>query len=251
MENISRQAKDYYVEFEKNDWRNMPTWVSLLAWLAFFVVGLYTFFSIFAFNDIEAKRNLIWPLMVLELVGLFALEKAKEDRRKTILKKFNRQYSNMYCQNRFLDIDMCKRQFLRVNIGKAENEYLSLAQDINKVLELQEMLRPPLSRTLSQLHLYIYNPDSKPRINALLIMLFSSIIVLSSKEGAGIANVFAFYEGLTPLLTFFLLFYVALLFGFVMLTQSLIGFLWGKIFPEMNLEIRYLMRDLLKFHKVA
>lgn len=251
MENISRQAKNYYAEFERNDWRNVPTWVSLFAWLSFFVVGLYALFSIFSFNNNnEEQRNLLGFLLVSESVGILALNKAKSDRRTSMLKKFNNQYSSIYCPNRFLDIDTCKRKFLQVNIGRAENEYLLLAQDITKVLDLQDLLRPALSRAMSELHLYIYNPDSKQRIYALLIMLFSSIMVLSSKGGAGIDDVFAFYEGFTPFLTLLVSLYVLLLFGFVVLTQSLIKFLWGKLFPEENLEIRYLLRDLLKFHKV-
>lgn len=148
----------------------------------------------------------------------------------------------------FKDVDRCKRHFLFLALNKSEKDYLSFSSEVKDAIDLQDSLQSSVSKSLSQWRLYIYDPESKPRINALLIMLLSTVILLSSKEGASISSIFEFYYGITFPLVFLMLVYVVVFFGLIFLTQSLLRLLLVAVFPEPNFELKYLLRDLIKFH---
>lgn len=247
MEQIVSLAKKYYADFEKKNWRDIWLWVSMLILVVFASLSLYLFYALL----VQFKKS-AWEIIVLlllaELCGLVAFEKSERARKKNILRRYNNTYANMFTPSLFKDIDDCKRHFLSVTLNKSKKDYLAFSHDLIKAIELHNSLQTSLSKTLSQWHLYLYNPDSKQRINALLIMLLSTLILLSSREGLTITSVFEFFDGTTLALIGLLMSYIALFFGLYILGQSLLRYSWRVVFPEPNWEIKFLMRDLLRFH---
>lgn len=245
MEKIHLLAKQYCIEFEKNDWRNKWVWISILVWIVFVVLLIVNLGQ-----GLEVKSTIFWLLLGMELLGLLAMEKARKDRRNAILKKYNKSYSNMFLPNFFKDVDSCKRHFLSLALSKSEKEYLSLACELNKAISLQDSLRSSFDKSVSRWYLSIYNPESKQRINAWLIVLFSTLMLLSIRDsdGANLSNVFEFYSGVTFSISAVFFFFVVALFGLLFLTQSLFILILGFVFSESNWELKYLLRDLIKFH---
>lgn len=245
MEELSLLAKQYYAEFEKNDWRNKWIWISILIWGVFVVL-----LGINLAQGMEVNKASFVLLLAAEFLGLWVIEKVKSDRKKSILEKYNSIYSNMLQPELFKDVSACKCHFLMVVFNKAEKNYLSFASEIAGAIALQDSLRSNFDKSISQWYLNIYNPESKQRINAWLIVLFSTLMLLSikDKEGAYLSAVFEFYSEMTLPIMILLSFYIAAIYGLLFLTQSLLRLLLGVVFRGADFEIKYLLRDLVRFH---
>ncbi|MDK1313827.1 hypothetical protein [Pseudoalteromonas ardens] len=98
-----------------------------------------------------------------------------------------------------------------------QSEYLALAEQIDKSIYLREKYKCAGSLSGKDFLELIFSNESKPRVLAMLLMSFASVITLSIRSGADINTVFKFYdnvswEELAMIFLFFpIIFYVAFL----------------------------------------
>ena len=194
-------------------------------------------------------------LLVLEFAILALSMKLKSEKTKVVLERVNSKY-----RKSFSSIEQTRRFLLRRFLGRRESEYLSVADDIQKAIAHQDQLRNPLAFGFSRVLLFLYDPDSKQRIYALLLVIVSVLTALSIREGGGISNVFEFFSGENPALVLFvwlmLVFFLAGLLTIIFVIRHGVELLWAYLSVRFDGKaarnphtLRYLQRDLLAFHR--
>lgn len=259
MDRLYVSANHYYAVFERFGFRqrlrSVWFWLFVAMALVFCWQG-FIFLTTKTPNGAEKFINAEFlKLIAAEFIVIFIFHKLQSEKSKTVLTRINAKY-----RRNFSTIEQARRFLLRRYFGREESDYLSFSDDIAKAISYQEQFRNPTSFGSSQLSLFIYNPDSKQRIYALLLVVVSALTALSIHEGAGISDVFEFFSGenIATLLTVWLLL-VLFLAGFLMLLLVVrLGFeiLWSYLTVLMNgraarnpYTLRYLQRDLLRFHR--
>ncbi|MDW3710614.1 hypothetical protein R9X34_01415 [Pseudomonas sp. 2023EL-01195] len=103
------------------------------------------------------------------------------------------------CQKAFRtkenDIDKLKEMWLGYTFNAPRTAYLKIAEEIDKIITLQEKYRPSLDINKKNLAELIFSSDSKNRTLAMLIALCAGTIALSIAGGARIDDIFIFFEG--------------------------------------------------------
>ena len=194
-------------------------------------------------------------LIVLEFAILALSNKLKSEKTKVVLDRINSKYRQSFCS-----IEQARRFLLKRFLGRCESEYLSFADDIQKAISYQDQLRNPLAFGFSRVLLFLYDPDSKQRIYALMVVVVSVLTALSIREGGSILNVFEFFAGENPALVIFVwLLLVLFLAGLLMLLLVIrlgIEMLWAYLSVRLDgkaarnpYTLKYLQRDLLAFHR--
>lgn len=194
-------------------------------------------------------------LIVLEFALLALSNKLKSEKTKIVLERINSKY-----RQSFSSIEQARRFLLRRFLGRSESEYLSFADDIQKAMNYQDQLRNPLAFGFSRVLLFLYDPDSKQRIYALLVVIVSVLTALSIREGGSISNVFEFFAGENLALVVFVWFLlVVFLAGLLMLLLVIrlgVEMLWAYWSVRLDgkaarnpYTLKYLQRDLLAFHR--
>lgn len=257
MEKLVAAANAYLELVEGVPYRELLRSVPVLF---LFLVGAGLFFSATAFiyvdiggQDGAAFGLFFWLTLVLELTMLWAFRHADEARQRLRLQRIGRKF-----KTRFPDIQLAKRAALQHFFGRDESAYLAFSKEIAEALALQESLRGGKELDAVRMLRLIYDPDSKPRIYALLLVIVSGVTAMAIKSGADIDALFALLpQSLTEgtmivvswaLILGLLLFAAYLLRVLVALTmRSFVMHLERKSHGE--LAIRCVQRDLLRHHR--
>lgn len=259
MNRLFVTANHYYSVLE----RFGPQYILKSPWPWVWVVLVFVFiWQGFAFvtNGKELHGTALFldwqflSLIVLEFAILALSNKLKSEKTKVVLERINSKY-----RKSFSSIEQAKRFLLKRFFGRHESEYLSFADDIQKAITYQDQLRNPLAFGFSRVLLFLYDPDSKQRIYALMVVIVSVLIALSIREGGSISNVFEFFAGENIALVIFVwLLLVIFLAGLLMLLLVLrlgIEVLWAYLSVRLDgnaarnpYTLKYLQRDLLAFH---
>ncbi|MBW7903312.1 MAG: hypothetical protein H3C26_17705 [Rhodocyclaceae bacterium] len=231
-------------------------WLWIVLLLVFIAQG-------FAFVTSGTKLNgtalfLDWQflsLIVLEFAILAVSNKLQSDKAKVVLERVNSKY-----RQSFSSIEQARRFLLQRFFGRHEAEYLAFADDIQKAITYQDQLRNPLAFGFSRILLFLYDPDSKQRIYALLVVVVSVLTALSIREGGSISGVFEFFAGeKLALVVFVWLLLVVFLAGLLTLLLVIrlgVEVLWAYLSVRLDgkaarnpYTLKYLQRDLLAFHR--
>lgn len=194
-------------------------------------------------------------LIVLEFAILAVSNKLRSDKEKVVLERINSKY-----RQSFSSIEQARRFLLQRFLGRRESEYLAFADDIQKAIAYQHQLRNPLAFSFSRALLFLYDPESKQRIYALLVVIVSVLTALSIREGGSISNVFEFFSGENLASVIFVwLLLVVFLAGLLMLLLVIrLGaeVLWAYLSVRLDgkaarnpYTLKYIQRDLLAFHR--
>lgn len=259
MNRLYVSANHYYAVLERfGFWHRLKS-----IWFWLFVVGFFAFCwqgFIFIKNKTSNDSNIFLnmeflKLFVLEFMVLFIFHKLQSVKSKTVLTRVNEKY-----RCKFLSIEQARRFLLKRYFGREESDYLSFSDEIAKTILYQERFSNPASFGSLQISLFIYNPDSKQRIYALLLVVVSALTALAIHEGAGITDVFDFFGGeniaalitvwfvLVLFLAGFLMLLLLVRLGFEILCSYLIVLINGKA-ARNPYTLRYLQKDLLHFHR--
>jgi len=260
MNRLFVTANHYYSALERFGLQYMlkSPWPWLLAALLFAFI-----WQGFAFVTSGPKLHgtahfLDWQfvsLIVLEFAILALSSKLKSEKTKFVLKRINSKY-----RQSFSSIEQTRRFLLRRLLGRHESEYLSFVDDIQKAIAYQDQLRNPLAFDFSRVLLFLYDPDSKQRIYALLVVIVSVLTALSIREGGSISNVFEFFAGENVALVIFAWFLLVIfLAGLLMLLLVIrlgVEVLWAYLSVRLDgkaarnpYTLKYLQSDLLAFHR--
>lgn len=196
-----------------------------------------------------------YALLFIEICIIYISHKIQADKTKVVLARINSKYNKS-----FQTVDQARRYLLIQYFGREENEYLAFSDEITKAISYQEQLRSPLSFGLSHFFLFLYNPDSKQRVYALLIVIVTALTALSIRDGGSINDIFSFFSADS---------FIDIIVVWFLLVIFLAGFLVLLLFARMGIEVtcsyliirlegitarnpytlKYLQRDLLKFHR--
>jgi hypothetical protein len=201
---------------------------------------------------INLKFLVLIPIEFLALFCIFKLSKLKTD---FVLSHVNSKYAE-----KFTKLDQARRFLLKQYFGRDESEYLGLIDEISKAISLQEQFRLPLPVTLPQALLFLYNPDSKQRIYALLLVIVSGLLALSIHDGATISQIFDFFghDSISLILVVWLIltFFLGSLLMILLAVRIGIELSWAYLIVWVDKDaarhhytLRYLQRDLLRFHR--
>lgn len=132
----------------------------------------------------------LFVVMGFELLALLCWFLLQQKRDRLVLKNaqnlFNTKESN---------IVELKAMWFKSTLGIPTTEYLRLAEDINKLLDLREKHKSNLSIDRNQIINLIFSGDSKNRLLAMFMGVSAAIVGLCISGGASIENVFAFFDG--------------------------------------------------------
>lgn len=256
MDRLFTSANLYYATLERfgpRFWlRTKWAWIMALASGAL-LYGVWLYFS-----KVETLRaNSYWPLFYIaapEIAFLISLEKLRAIKKSEALFRINAKY-----KKEFTSLTQARRFLLILFFGRNENDYLKFTEEISKALTHQENLRTPVPTRFADAARLVYDPDSKQRIYALLIVIASAVTALAIREGAGISNIFELCElGIGIILSAwfmltltFGLFLVALIFcriGLIAAISYLLLLYYGKSARD-PMTLKYLQRELLSFHR--
>jgi hypothetical protein len=260
MNRLFVTANHYYSVFERFGFHYMLKSPWPWAWVVFLLAFIWQGVA-FLTSDTKLQGTALFldwrflSLLALELAILAPSMKLKSEKTKVVLERVISKYGQA-----FSSIEQRRRFLLGRFLGRCESEYLSFADDIQKAIAYQDQLRNPLVFGFSRALLFLYDPDSKQRIYALLVVIVSVLTALSIREGGSISNVFEFFAGENPALVLFvwllLVFFLAglLTIGFVI--RHGIELLWAYLSVRFDgkaarnpYTLRYLQRDLLAFHR--
>ena len=124
-------------------------------------------------------------VLTFEVATLWSLAKVKSR-----MNRLRHGQLSDRCGHVFLNLRQAKRHALRRFFGKDESQYLAFAKEIAEAMQLQETLRTGKELDAARLLRLLYDPDSKPRIYALLLVIVSGLTALAIRSGAGIDAVF-------------------------------------------------------------
>lgn len=196
---------------------------------------------------------LFFVTLSLELAMVVAFRYANEARNRMRIQRIGNRFNAS-----FRNLQQARRAALRHFFGRNESQYLAFSKEIADAIALQESLREGKELDAIRMLRLIYDPDSKPRIYALLLVIVSGVTAMSIKSGADIEALFALIpqsagKGFAELITWalvlgLLLFATYLLRVLVALAlRSLVMRLERKTNGE--LAIRCVQRDLLRYHR--
>ena len=256
MDRLFISANLYYATLE----RFGPTfwlkarWAWLLAIASGSLLwGVWRYLSEFT----AARAPFDWMILYIvipELIFIIALDKVRDIKTSAALSRINQKY-----KKNFTSLDHARRFLLSRYFGRDESKYLSFAEEIGKAMILHDQIRIPIPTRFGDAARLIYDPDSKQRIYALLIVIASALTALAIREDASISNLFElFNSGTTPIIQIWLMitftlaaFLSALLFfrvGLIALISYLLVLIYGKAARD-PMTLRHLQRDLLKFNR--
>lgn len=256
MDRLFTSANLYYAVLERFGivfWvRSLWTWLLIFSSLALVYGGwLY----IVEFRSTRAPFD--WPViyvMLPETLLLLSLSRLRQKKETAALERINAKYNK-----NFSSLRQGRRYLLSHFFGRKESDYLSFVDEIGKVISYRDQFRVPIPTGFGDGVRLIYDPDSKQRIYALLIVIASALTALAVREGSGISNVFALIDAgagslfvAWTVMVIFLGLSLAVLLAFRVGLVALISYLTVLFDGESArdpLTLRYLQRDLLNFHR--
>lgn len=258
MNNIYKAANLYHAKLEKI---GVKTYIKSI-WTYIFFLSLCSFiFCLLGFLESPGKGSdsLFSDAYFLSAIGveialLISINKLSVLKNYVVLRRASEESGG-----KFSDIRQCQRFYLKRFFARQEKEYLSLADEIEKILKYEENFTSPWSLTFSQILGTIYDPDSKQRIYGLLLAIASAILALSIRAGSDIETVYAFFDA--PAITILQIWLGIVI--FLWLASLVFQSSWRTIEPTWQLAsihfkgkhtknvftLKYLQRDLVNVHR--
>ncbi len=257
-------ANKYYEDFEqfrgKVKYSDPLLWGSALFGIAF-IASLISFFYIGLSEAVIQlyKMPSFYFLILCECAFLFCFEALKDKRNRIVYKQLNKQLEG--CDPKTINIHNIKRQWLKKHLPVNETEFLDLADNFSKALDLRFKTRKELEFNLDRFFNWIYCIEAKPRILTLIVILVSAVAALSFKDSNGLISLMEFYAstGSAELMFAWILSAVFLgagLFGISIsfrFTYMLLSYI-SKTIDGRNAKnrrtVNKLIRDLVEYHRL-
>jgi len=256
MDRLFTSANLYYAVLER--FGPVFWFKSVWAWILVVASGalLWGFWQyVLEFKTLRAPLD--WPVLYIilpEILLLVALDRVRDTKMSAALSRINAIYNKD-----FTSVREGRRFLLTRFFGRKESEYLAFADEIEKAMVYREQLRIQIPTRFGDAARLIYDPDSKQRIYALLIVIASALTALAIREEAGLSNVFELFDlgarsifSAWLMLTIFLALSLSVLLviriGIFALIAYLLVLFYGKSARD-PMTLRYLQRDLLNFHR--
>ncbi|MGW8394306.1 hypothetical protein [Pseudoduganella sp. HUAS MS19] len=192
MEQLRKAATAYWVMFEHvGVCYHLQNWnyrIALLAGLGFLASVVFCFIALWE------KDAVWWKLFLLalgmEAAGLYFLFRFEKTRNAFVLERLNRRF-----EVEFATLDGHRKRQLTRHFGQKPSDFIEFAAQIDQMREQYEK-HYPRSNPILDLLRYVYHPESKARIYTLLLAIASAVLALAIRQGAGLDNLFQFFEGM-------------------------------------------------------
>lgn len=258
MEQLRKAATAYWVMFEHvglcyylRDWNYR---IALLAGLGFLASVAFCFGALWETD--EGWWKLFLLALGVEATGLYFLFRFEKARKAFVLERLNRQFGV-----KFAALDSHRKLMLTKHFGRKPSDFLEFAKQMDQMREQYEK-HYPRSNTILDLLRYIYHPESKARIYTLLLAIASAVLALAIHQGAGLDNLFQFFEGMGLAQGLMFNVAVAMMIGYFLYMLGIVGadFLGvvehlgsrfsfsKKVGPDFAL--RYVQKDLVRLASV-
>lgn len=172
-------------------------WVSLIAILGF---G-YTIFWVFAQNSWpkssmpQDQRMLIACFFELITIGCWLKLQSLKDR--IVIKRAQKALESLNKLTSETNINNLKSMWFEAVLMTPKEKYLSVAEDIDKMLMLEKKHKSSLSISQQDICNLIFTSESKSRTLIMFMGGSAAIIALSIANGANINSIFDFFHGVT------------------------------------------------------
>ncbi|KRW60820.1 hypothetical protein AO724_13885 [Aeromonas allosaccharophila] len=193
MSQVFRVVNTYYEDFESYDcvftFKTIRFWLCLIS-LAFFISAILWRFEAFSIPHANVSlSNRTFFVFLLEfcfLMSCFSLNLLRDEivvsRMQGKLKTNEKKLSKL------------KLIWLQKTVGVGMDSYLSLAKELDQLLDLRKKHNNNFSPSLQTIVHLIYTSDAKNRILALFISVSAATVALSISAGSNINDVFSFIQ---------------------------------------------------------
>lgn len=260
MDRLFCTANHYYAVLERFGLRNLMTSAWTWLWILFAVAFVWRV-VVFAWGNENPDGSLQFlsiefgSLLFLEVVVLFLSFKLQSEKKRIALERINKRY-----RQSFASLHQARRFLLQKLLGRGEGEYLKLMDEIQKAIDYHEKLRSPLAFSFARILQFLYDPNSKQNIYALLLMIVSILAALIISEGGGITPVFELFAGESSTAVLLIWVIIAAFFALLLLILFFVRHSVELLSAYISVRIdgkaarnphtlRYLQRDLLAFHR--
>lgn len=259
MNHTNKIINWYHQYFES--YAGIITIKSFWTWLSFASTSLF-FLSIYwyirkksaPFIEIEQSERLL-VILAFEVITMLCWFRLQFLRDQAVIKRCQAALST-----KEENIEKLKEIWLESTLAAPKTSYLKIAEEIDKIITLQEKHRSSLAISKKHLAGLIFSNDSKNRTLAMLMGICAGTIAFSIAGGARIDDIFIFFEGVTPLelLATTVTISALIIFSFTLLRYLLLVFL---LFIEVFFEntdntdntnprrASIFIKQLLKFHQ--
>lgn len=266
MNELIKIAVSYYEQFDSPKYyiqfKSLSFWIALLASLMFISMTIVVFGEIYNLS-VEHKMSMHFlgfrlehSLMYLaEIVFLFTLPSLLKAKDKSVLDQIKSTRNEVV-----EDIEEAKIVVLKEYFGNSQYEFLEHANKIESIQNLLKHHERPGMVPSGYIREAIYSPDSRPRILALLIFLFSLSALLLTRSGTAldvlitiftqntVGSLLAMYIPTVITLWAVMVFVKTLFVKFGGLFRWFLSLGFSRHGRE-NWAISYLVRDLVELHK--
>lgn len=266
MNELIKIAVSYYNQFDSPQYyiqlKSWSFWIALISSLMFISMTIVVFGDIFNPN-VDHKMSahflgfrLEHSLMYLaEIVFLFTLPSLLKAKDESVLDQIKSTRNEVV-----KDIDEAKVLVLKEYFGNSQYEFLDHANNIRSIQNLLKQYEKPGMVSSRYIRETIYSPESKSRLLALLIFLFSfSALLLTRSDSAldvlisiftlnSVGSLLAMYIPTVITLWAIMVFVKALLVKLGGLFRWMLSLGLSRCERE-TWAISYLMRDLIELHK--
>jgi len=260
MNHIHKTANRYYMEFESYEGviHLKSPWIYLFLVSVCGMVFCMLGFTALLPDDwqILCKDNFILSTFVFEVIALATWTVIQTKKENRAIARAQRQLRSSSDSLKEL-----KSEWFQQTLDINNTEYLSLASDLDKYLELKERHRPILNLTSKQIFDLLISADSKNRILAIFMGLCAATIALCIAAETNIYTIFEILESENLYFFFFMVFLVSvLLLGFYLVLRytTLLAYIFfenatGKIDGLNNTSkrrVQILINQLLQLHVI-
>lgn len=202
MNHTFRTINRYHQQFES--YKGVISLKSWIFWLSILAIFCFIYSFLWYINPeywptskLNYQKRII-PVMLFECVALLCWFKLQKDRAKKIIEDAKRSLNT-----KEENLTKLKRLWLEKTLGIPSTQFLELAIDIDKIINLKQKYKSPFSLTSEQLLNLIFSVESKNRVLAMFMGICAALIGLSISAGASINDLFYFYikESTSSLLT--------------------------------------------------
>jgi hypothetical protein len=258
MDHYMKIAGEHLKEFE--GWSLYPGWRSRYVWGGI-LLGIGWFWALYSVisqsgNKFTFMRWDVSAAVLFELVWLLTLQKIQNLKNVVTLRIASEKYGR-----EFDTIDTCRIHALVTNLGIDQSKFLGAAKECKELIDLQRIFRTRADADIAFYARKIYDPESKARLMAIGLAAISFIAAITVRSIPGDLDVFDLVSNQS-----FHALMVLLLFGTAFAYFIWIGMLtiWQIVWEGIVMWIvksgidkgksltalRYLIRDLVRFHKL-
>lgn len=196
MNHTFRTINRYHEQFES--YKGVITPKSFVFWLSIIsiVLFVYSFFwymdtNLLPISSLE-KNYRIFVVMLFEVISLICWFKLQRMRNILVI-----QSTNNLLKTSETDVINLKKIWIEKTLGVPRSKFIDLAADIDRLLDLRDRNKSPLSFDGKTLLSFIFTIESKNRVLAMFMGGCAAIMGLSISGGASVDDMFYFFEGAT------------------------------------------------------